>query len=996
MSVYPDGLDTDLEIPRVDSNVTEISGDSINAIRDAIFNVEQSLGISPQGNKTSLSERINVSIDSNGNLKSSALEFAGLISLPITNSQISPSAGISESKLNLSFTTSYLNSRINGTITDITSLEQSFNYLTSTSTSHFSGLTNRHDGYAIDLVTQIRNSTKVEEALNEINSAFITFENHANSIFAVVNSDSIDSINSDIADIQEEIISSRDKIHENCILKNKRGEQGKQGNLVNTIFASTIFKTASGSANDILQIMRPNVARVSGKTPNLGGLSSGSIDKLRIQAGGINRSALDVNFSSPSIIPTDNLDDVVDAINNEAHSNTNHYPISAYNVNGRLVIAHNNVGANYTISIESVSQSAHSQLGFEDIVDTTINCPELNHGANVGGYIIQDTSQLLFESHLLASPSNNISTISFPTLSEKLDLLGVTTEDETNVICNITNHSADSDANGTYYITGIGTSWFELNTNIPAGTFDFEISADSVAFKSSAYEKIYDIFVEADYDGYGKCIKSLRSNSLSIPGVSLKTLNENFPTSGTIQWQVTNDNSLVLLHNGLAGEPVSIPSGFRGQLQVFMPDNINSALIEVTGTTSASTKAITSYDFYGSDDRLYLSSVFYPESTDTLLYSVDKRKIGNDIFQDELDPKSSENELKDLRNNGIVRGFDVISNTNTTIKVRGGRAIVSGRILDVETQDVSIDSFNSDFRLLALDKNGVYKTFDADEAGYTEDELTADGYGDAREIATVVSFGTSSSILTGEFVDRRIFINKIDGRLLETESRLDNRIDQLESSVGGIMWGFTQTFTTDDASSYVADIRVSSNPGFRYLEEPGFLGTQTTRRYEFTDTNADGYTIFKSPGLTHINIMLQVEYSDESGSDPFGVSGNVTLQIGANILTGISNDTSSEYYATVKTIQTTYFPSNSVSEQYITSIPTSLFDNLDNNIMFDIVPRIKITGSTYIDGGGGGGSTPIVKFGKIRIITSSYSIAANVLGVDGENIALATNLGDVL
>ena len=68
MSVYPDQLDTDLEISRVDNNVTEVGADSINAIRDAVFVIESTMGLSPQGNKTSLAERISVSIDSNGNL----------------------------------------------------------------------------------------------------------------------------------------------------------------------------------------------------------------------------------------------------------------------------------------------------------------------------------------------------------------------------------------------------------------------------------------------------------------------------------------------------------------------------------------------------------------------------------------------------------------------------------------------------------------------------------------------------------------------------------------------------------------------------------------------------------------------------------------------------------------------------------------------------------------------------------------------------------------
>ena len=84
-------------------------------------------------------------------------------------------------------------------------------------------------------------------------------------------------------------------------------------------------------------------------------------------------------------------------------------------------------------------------------------------------------------------------------------------------------------------------------------------------------EKIYDLFLDSDTDGYGVVTKNLRVDYLSIPGVAIKTVNKTFPTSGTIQWRVTSDDTLLLIRNGLAGVPVSIPNGFRGQLQAFMP-----------------------------------------------------------------------------------------------------------------------------------------------------------------------------------------------------------------------------------------------------------------------------------------------------------------------------------------------------------------------------------------------------------------------------------------
>jgi hypothetical protein len=50
MSVFPAEIDSDVEIQRVDNNVTEVGGDAINSLRDAVFAIEKTLGVNPQGN----------------------------------------------------------------------------------------------------------------------------------------------------------------------------------------------------------------------------------------------------------------------------------------------------------------------------------------------------------------------------------------------------------------------------------------------------------------------------------------------------------------------------------------------------------------------------------------------------------------------------------------------------------------------------------------------------------------------------------------------------------------------------------------------------------------------------------------------------------------------------------------------------------------------------------------------------------------------------------
>jgi len=65
--------------------------------------------------------------------------------------------------------------------------------------------------------------------------------------------------------------------------------------------------------------------------------------------------------------------------------------------------------------------------------------------------------------------------------------------------------------------------------------------------------------------------------------------------------------------------------------------------------------------------------------------------------------------------------------------------------------------------------------------------------------------------------------------------------------------------------------------------------------------------------------------------------------------------------------------------------------------MFDVATRVRIQNATLVDGGPGGPDpNPVIRFDNVRIVTSSYSIAGNILGEDGSSSPLATTVGDVL
>jgi len=117
MSVYPSDLDDDSTIIRIDDNITEQGGETINQLRDAVFKIQAELGINPSGSQSSVLNRLNVSLDSVGNIKQSALTAVGLVTLPIDNAQVGTNAGIQESKLALDFSTSSLRALISGNAT---------------------------------------------------------------------------------------------------------------------------------------------------------------------------------------------------------------------------------------------------------------------------------------------------------------------------------------------------------------------------------------------------------------------------------------------------------------------------------------------------------------------------------------------------------------------------------------------------------------------------------------------------------------------------------------------------------------------------------------------------------------------------------------------------------------------------------------------------------------------------------------------------------------
>ena len=111
-SKYPNKIDTSIELPMVRDNVTQVTSEVFNSLRSAVIQIEKTLGINPQGSPSeTVSSRLEKSLDLLGNIRKDALNLAGVLTGPITDKDVSQSAKIKEEKIDLDYSTSFLNTQ---------------------------------------------------------------------------------------------------------------------------------------------------------------------------------------------------------------------------------------------------------------------------------------------------------------------------------------------------------------------------------------------------------------------------------------------------------------------------------------------------------------------------------------------------------------------------------------------------------------------------------------------------------------------------------------------------------------------------------------------------------------------------------------------------------------------------------------------------------------------------------------------------------------------
>lgn len=270
-SKYPSELDSNIELPYISDNITEIGGDAINGLRDAVFNIEETLGLDPQGTKSNLDERVSVSLNEDGTLKASALSTIGLITLPINNSMISSTAAIEESKLSLNYSTPTLKLWIDENRTNITNnssrLDTSILHLSNHIlhpsawgghyTSDIDGYAGTiYDGYNLQGIVYNLNS-RIDNHVNDTTNAHNASAVYFDDTYTVITASNVQRAIENIDNyIEGSVTIHQDNQHSNGILKRQNVSYNNSNHSYPLISSSLLYNISVG-ATSIQFISKP-------------------------------------------------------------------------------------------------------------------------------------------------------------------------------------------------------------------------------------------------------------------------------------------------------------------------------------------------------------------------------------------------------------------------------------------------------------------------------------------------------------------------------------------------------------------------------------------------------------------------------------------------------------------------------------------------------------------------------------------------------------------
>jgi hypothetical protein len=832
MTLFPADIDTDVSLPPVIDNVTEISGTVLNGLREAIIAIETALGSDPQGSQNSLADRLDQILNPDGTFKSSALNASGLISLPVENVHIGASAGIEESKLDLDFGTSALQDQISSNDIDIANLQSGLASLLARYNLHVSGTNDRHSATHVDHILSdgylSGAGATVASALDYISGkldahklATSTIEHFASAIYfdpsqTVSGQPDIvvsNNVQSAIEEVEFAIIDSvrthNDYAHSDGVLADGYSYFNGLAGVNDASLKLTRYNPPSGT--DILKIGLCNAATIKGKGFNPIGIT-GSFNAFRVE---YRYGSLSSNFSvaglDTSAYPVGNtrrtLLGIVDALNFAAASNNK--PLSFFaSDDGEIVIQANVALPGFEIRvITSPVNSAYVALGFSEIANTWVG-PSDNHHFVINGTIYNEIKTV-------QQGSGNQ-----PSLSNVVDL-GVTVgvgglDLQANSLLHVYSHTSNLSV-GTYKITGLsGLTSVILSSNLAAGDFEYIIYKDTLNTNNiTSNRRIIDTFIDSDRNPF--VVERATTVFGGLEGVRIVSISKELQDfSGTYTLATSGSQREFYISDGYGNVGVStfFDPGYIGYLQVWFPDNVNSANIFVFSVSPTNgTDTIEVIENEVSDSALYLGSSHHNGLTEIEI-PFNSRSIGS-IGTSQLSSDFYNNKYnKDINNfhlSGIIRGFDVISFTSSSLNIRGGTAYISGKetVIGSVTITLPVASLSDGIYNVVLDNQGVINYFvdddSASSSSYSVADILRHDY-----LILICQFRIVSNAIAST-TDCRFFINDIESRLQLTVDDRELGAGSFRSLDAAVLYSQNAPNNTKPEITVLSDLSISGN-----------------------------------------------------------------------------------------------------------------------------------------------------------------------------------------
>lgn len=955
---YPNDLDDNSTLNPIVDNVSEVSGETINQLISAVIAIQTAIGVSPQGTQSNLTARLAETLNDDGTIKAAALTAAGLIALPITNAQIGASAAIEESKLNLDYSTQSLETRIDGNDVDIAALQDQAADIINRISRHVNGLAEKHESIQINhsLLDGYAGGpgTTVESALNYIWGTFLAHRSAASDIQheastisytplvalpgeqPIITSTNVQGAISEIeSGFGEDRRDHNDSAHSNGVSKDGYVYLNGQGNVEGLSARLTRFQ--GNATSDGIKIGLINSASVKTKGLELSAITSTSqsVD-ITAKSGTSSRTmtvtAINLGAVNEGVYPaaatTLSLRGLVDSFNKQFAANN--FPVAAFESDdGELVLQHNIARDDCSITIEEpASLSATAALGFTDIIDTEVS---------------RINSYRMF---IDGNPFNELRTISSGDLNQAsnsttVDLGVDVTSSGLNLrqgqLIHIFDHVTAAE-NGTYRVSSVsaGTT-ITVDSALDSGDFSYIIYDDILDPNVSGNSVAVDLYLDSERN----TVTSLRAevtSPLMLGLLSIVEVSESFPefTGATLALTKSGTTySLVLSLGSDSGKVTTFEQGYLGEVKVYAPDNISYITMQVVNGNPAAprTDTINFSTNERQDDRFFLGTAHIRSGGSQIEYPLDRRNVGlsgkkaiGSSYQDIVN-----SDIDNFHLSGVVRGFDIVSNTVDNLVLNGGVAYIGGKKIVKERRTINVTNVATAFGTynVILFRDGTISIFNDSSTGYSFAEALRTGA--FIPLAQVVVDATPEITSVS---DARFMINDI-------ESRLELTVDDREFGAGSFR-------TLEAAVLYSNEVPNDIKPEIKILSDYTVTGSLTigsgTRIVAFNDLSITNQ-------LTMSDNTELVVFGTFTVGDTASIGANSTLDLRSTA--SIGNNTTMFEGSSLIVKEDIEVTSISIAESNI-----SVIGNRDAGLLIGW-PEIKFDGSStgFIHSNGADGLT---------------------------------------